>query len=701
MLELLAPAGSFEAVIAAVQNGADAVYLGMDAFNARRGAKNFTEEALARAAEYCHVRGVKVYVTLNTLVTDRELHLVERVAKTVSRAGADAVIVQDLGVIRVIQQALPEMPIHASTQMSIHNLDGVRRAKELGAKRVILGRELSMAHIAYIAQRTDMEIEVFAHGALCMCYSGQCYMSAAIGARSGNRGLCAQPCRLDYSLDGIAGAYLSLKDLSLVDHLETLETCGVTSLKLEGRMKRPEYVAVVTRIYSELMQEMRGPTEGERKRLAEAFSREGFTDAYFKGEKGPEMMGVRTEENKRTPRFFDGVKKDYSGGEYQRVPLRFYAMIQKGQPIRLAASDEDGNVIRSEGPYPEAAITRAVTAGQIEASLVKTGGTPYFVQDVQVLIDPDLSVSAAQVNELRRETLAALTLQRATRPDRSEGIFRAGDPPPKREEPPQLNVSLLKAGQLTAEFLDLRPSLIYLPLGEILEQAETLRPYLEREGIRFSAILPQIIWDNERDEIKKQLFEVQALGITECLVGNMGHIEFAKKAGLTVRGDFGLNVFNAETLASYGAMGLQSATASFELKLAQIRDMGKAIDLELLAYGRLPLMITENCVLKNAKGDAACESCERAETVPLLTDRMGAAFPVIRETNCRNVILNSRKLFLADKAENYMDIGLWGVRLAFTTENSRECCQVLERYLELGNYEPGEFTRGLYTRGVE
>ena len=695
MLELLAPAGSPDAMVAAVQNGADAVYLGLGAFNARRGAKNFTEESFAGAAAYCRVRGCKVYVTLNVLATDRDLALTERLAKSVSRMGADAIIVQDLGVMRMLRQALPEMELHASTQMSVHNLDGVKRAAEAGATRVILARELSIAHIAYIAKHSPIELEVFVHGALCVGYSGQCYMSACIGGRSGNRGMCAQPCRLEYNLDGVSGAHLSLKDNRLVEHLATLEAAGVKSLKIEGRMKRPEYTAIVTRIYSDVLWEKRQPTAEEMDRLEAAFSRQGFTDAYLRGKKGPEMLGVRTEESKRQDKLFAETRKTYIDVENPRVPVKFYAVVKRGERMRFAVSDADGNVARIEGSVPEYAERREIEAVSIQAQLMKTGGTPYYCRDVEVMLDPGLYLSVAELNEARRDLLEELMRIRAEAPSHVEGIFRSGEPAPMRKVPPQLNVSLLKASQLTEEFAALKPSLVYMPIDEILGHEKELRPYLER--LKLVPILPRVILDNERDRLKEQLAQVKALGISQCLVGNMGHIDLARRAGFSVRGDFGMNVFNGETLKTLGEMGLSSATASFELNLAQIRDMDKPIDLELIAYGRVPLMVTETCVTQNVKG---CHKCDPGQAV-VLKDRKGATFPVVLEPGCRNVILNSRKLFLADREEDYMDIGLWGVRLSFTTENPRECQEVLKRYLCLGTYEPGEYTRGLYYRGVE
>ena len=294
MLELLSPAGSMESVRAAVQNGADAIYMGYGDFNARRNAKNFTREEFAQAVEYCHLRGCKVYLTLNTLLTDRELPQAAPCVADASAMGVDAVLVQDLGVLRMVRQVAPDLPVHASTQMTVHNLDGVRQMADFGMTRAVLSRELSRDAIAHICAHSPIEIEVFAHGALCMCYSGQCFLSSLIGGRSGNRGLCAQPCRLRYGWNGKAdGNPLSLKDMSLAGHLRELRKMGVACVKLEGRMKRPEYVAIVTGIYSAAIREDREPTAEEMTALADAFSRQGFTQGYYHGKPGPDMFGVR------------------------------------------------------------------------------------------------------------------------------------------------------------------------------------------------------------------------------------------------------------------------------------------------------------------------------------------------------------------------------------------------------------------------
>ncbi|HPE15576.1 MAG TPA: U32 family peptidase, partial [Oscillospiraceae bacterium] len=418
MLELLAPAGSPEAVTAAVQSGADAVYLGFGDYNARRNAKNFSQEEFVAAVSYCHIRGAKVYLTMNTLLSDRELPGAAEAIALASRTGLDAVLVQDLGAARMIRQSAPDLPIHASTQMTLHNLDGVKLAADLGMTRAVLSRELSRDQIAHICAHSPIEIEVFVHGALCMCYSGQCYFSSVIGGRSGNRGLCAQPCRMAYGWGLRPDAHpLSLKDMSLAGHMRELEEMGVACVKIEGRMKRPEYVAIVTAVYAAAIREKREPTEAELRRLSDAFSRQGFTDAYYRGEKGPEMFGVR-EEAPDTTALFSEVRNRYMNREAPRVPVRFYALAQKHEPVQVAAQDEQGHLFAVSGPVPEEARMRSLRDADFETHLKKTGGTPYDCQGVRAYVEPDLALPVSAINALRREALEGLSALRAKPPER-------------------------------------------------------------------------------------------------------------------------------------------------------------------------------------------------------------------------------------------------------------------------------------------
>ena len=694
MLELLSPAGSMEAVTAAVQNGADAVYLGYGDFNARRNAKNFTWDEAAAAVSYCHLRGCKVHLTLNTLLTDRELPGAAAVAAHASDIGVDAVIVQDLGVARMLRQTVPDLPIHGSTQMTIHSLDGVKACADLGMTRVVLGRELSRHHIAYICHPSPIESEVFAHGALCMCWSGQCFFSSVIGGRSGNRGLCAQPCRLKYGWGNQANEYpLSLKDLSMAGHLKELSEMGVACLKLEGRMKRPEYVAIVTGIYARAIKEGREPTPQEIEILAQAFSRQGFTDGYYMGQTGPDMFGTRQEE-KEPRELFAQARSTYENGENRKEPVRLYALIEEGEPAQVAAEDHQGHVARVEGPVPEAARNVPLTREKVEGQLQRTGGTPYACEKATAKVGEGLSLPLSALNDLRRRCLEELSTQRQVLPQRRKEPFRPGVRYENPKLPPVFTVSLRTAEQFSEELLKLGPALLYLPADEAAANPDLVRR-CQAAKVPLAVVMPRICTDKELPQLEQDLVALRNLGVTQALAGNLGSIRRASQLGFQVRGDFGLGAYNSQTMKELKRLGLISATASFELKLAQIRDLSKTIPTEFVAYGRLPLMIMENCIIHNHSGQHTCNN------VNLLTDRKGERFPVVKAWGCRNEIYNSKKVFLADKFADWQRLGLWGARLMFTTENAAECVQVLERYLSQGRYQPNDYTRGLYYRDVE
>ena len=696
MLELLSPAGSPEGVVAAVQNGADAIYLGFGDFNARKNAKNFTYDEFGRALEYCRVRGVKTYLTLNTLASDRELPSIAERAKEACRLGIDAIIVQDLGAMRAVRQAAPEVPLHASTQMSVHNLEGVKMAAAMGFKRVVAARELSRKKLLYICRNSPIEIEVFVHGALCMSYSGQCYMSAVIGRRSGNRGLCAQPCRMSYDSGGHAAEHpLSLKDNCLIRHLADLDAIGVKAVKIEGRMRRPEYAAIVTGIYSKVAHKGKTPTQDDLHALQKVFSRQGFTDGYYADRLGSGMFGMREDDDKPDSAILASTRKNYLNGEYQRVPVRFVGTIGIGKRVKIAAIDDRKNTAVVYGPVPEPAFHRALTTAVLQTQLHKTGGTPFLCVGVKGTVEPGLSLPVAAFNEMRRSLLADIHEQRKQVADREEGEFVPGEHVPGCEGPPLMTVSVMKADQLSKEMEELCPAIVYVPVTEFDSESAPLQSLLGNGSIEVVAALPRVIHDNERKKVSEMLSRAAELGVTDALVGNLGHILFARAHGMAVRGDFGLNAFNSETLRVLRDLGIKSATLSFELRLAEVRDMSKPIDTEMIVYGRLPLMITENCIVRNNAEVCTCNSFFG------LTDKQGAVFPVVPEPGCRNTVLNSKKLYMADKRRATAEIGLWAERLSFTTENALECVAVMKRYMGLSGDDPTGYTRGLFYRGVE
>ena len=723
MLEISSPAGSPEGVIAAVQNGADAVYLGFNEFNACLDVDNFTFDEFGRSLEYCRMRGVKTYLTLNTLASDNELPVIAHQAKEASRYGVDAVIIQDLGVMHAVKQAVPGLPLHASTRMNIHNLEGVKMAAAMGFSRVTVSRELSRKKLLHICRYSPIEIEIFVHGTLCMGYSGQCYMSALTGDESSNRGYCSRPCQLNYSTAGHTITYpLALKDGCLVRYLEDIEAIGVTSVKIEGRSRRPEYTALVTGIYSRAIRGEKSPSHEGIRMLQKSFARQGFTDGFYTDRRNADMLGVREEDKRSDTALFSATRKSYLNGEFQRVPIRFVGSIRSDKQVKLAAADDRKNAAVVYGPVPEQAFHKELTTAVLQTQLHKTAGTPFVCLGVKGSVEPGLTIPMSAFNEMRRELFADILEQRKPVQMRAEGEYTPSRLPfdevispeelnlevffptndrssteikPKGNALPAITVSLTGVNQLSKELEELRPKIIYIPVIELSYESPKLKSLVDNELLTVAVSLPRIIHDNEKKKIASMLEKARKLGISNALVSSIGHIQLAKKHGMTVRGDFGFNVYNSETLYVLEKLGLKSATLSFELPLSEIRGLSKPIDTELITYGRLPLMITESCIVRNSTDACTCDSFTG------LVDEQGALYPVEPDYGCRNVVLNSKKLFMADKRRTISSLGIWAERLYFTTENALECVTVLKRYMGLSDFTPQGFTRGMYYRQAE
>ena len=692
MLELLAPAGSMEALRAAVQNGANAVYLGCGTFNARQSAKNFTPQTLTEAVKYCHVRGVAVHLTLNTLVFDREMNELCELIRHAANSGVDAFIVQDLGVVQLCRQIAPHVPVHGSTQMTIHSLSGVQLCAAMGMTRVVLSRELSREEIRHICANSPIEIEVFGHGALCMCYSGQCYMSAMIGGRSGNRGRCAQPCRQSYGYTHWENKYpLSLKDNCLVHYVKDLEAMGVASIKLEGRMKRAEYVATVTAVYRKAIDEGT-VTPAMEQALMMAFNRQGFTDGYYTHHIDRDMFGIRLDQ-KEDPKFLQAARQSYETVDTPLVDIAFRGVVSTAGSS-LTVTDPDGNTCSVSGPMPEIARNLPLTGAMLAERLAKTGGTPYRCVEVRTNVEPGLILSAAAINAMRRDALNQLTALRARRelpplgkPQRIPEIKGTGLP--------GLTIQVTTREQLTPRLLGSETSMLYVPLHILMEDEKLLRTLIHRG--RVAAVLPRIAHYDELTALQGKLHFLRQQGVKDVLVGNLSHLLPCREAGMRIHGDFGLNIYNSRSLHTLKQLEFATATLSFEMTLPQIRDLSKLMPTQIIAYGRLPLMVTEHCLIKNRTGECTCHL-----GATKLTDKTGAEFPIIKDGNsCRSVLLNGKKLSWLDRQDDLNKLGLWAIRLNFTTENAREVDRVLEDYLNPAPFDPGACTRGLYLRGVE
>ena len=669
MCELLSPAGSWESMEAAVRTGADAVYLGVGSFNARRHAQNFSihkddASSLARAVAFCHARNVKVYVALNTLVLDREMEDALAIAKAACECGADALILQDRGLARRLRAMMPQMPLHASTQMTCHTPGGVRELMALGFSRVVLAREMSKAEIAACAD-LGCELEVFVHGALCMSVSGQCELSAMLGGRSGNRGLCAGPCRLPFAVGhrpAADEAALSLKDNSLYGHVDDLKALGIASLKIEGRMKRPEYVAAATAVLRDLLDGKR-PDMQVMEDLSAVFSRTGFTDGYFTGARDAEMFGKRRVEDIAPPAVLNRLARLYLR-ERQAVPIH---LTLTTTPLTLTVTDEDGHTV-TVSDLSAPVLDNALDAERVSAALAKTGGTPFTA----TVTACEAAVPLSAVNALRRQALEQLYEARC-----------AATPVPYTDTIPA-PVSLphgtlhgLVARVETLEQISGEADAWIVPLGK--------RPDVPVWGVE----IPRGMFGRE-ETVRRSLHKAVADGASFALCNTVGALSLCREAGLTpVAGAF-LHVTNRDSLSAVADDGFAAATVSFELSFPQMRFSERAGCVGLFAYGRQPLMLMRACPVSAAEGCLSCGGCGS------VVDRRDTTFPVRCAGECSE-LLNAVPLYLADilpqlPAHEFL-------YLHFTDEAPARVKRVLDQY-RTGGKPPAAFTRGLYKRGV-
>ena len=681
-IEVLAPAGGPESLTAAVHSGADAVYFGYGQFNARRNAQNFDQEAFAQAARFCRARGVKMYLTMNTLVYDKERSALLDTLELACQNGIDALIVQDLGVADLVRRAAPQMPLHASTQMTVHNVSGARELWEMGFSRVVLAREMSREEIAAVVQQVPVETEVFVHGALCMCVSGQCYMRSGIGERSGNRGLCAQPCRLPFTSGrGDSGYALSLKDLSLVQRVEELKKLGVTSFKIEGRMKRPEYVSAAVTAFRQAL----AGQKPDLRSLEAVFSRSGFTQGYFDARLGQQMFGIRQKEDVTAGQKVLRELEALGAKEYSRVPLVFDFTMKAGEPVCLQVSDGDGNTVQVTGAEPQPAQNRPTDEELVRRSLEKTGGTFYRAADCRCQLEEGLAFPVSQINALRREALEQLTARReAERPV----PFARVEPQPARRRcdgPPALRAQVRRWEQITPALAQ-RCELIAVPLEELLHQEQ-----LPDFAHKLAASLPRVTFGDDAAQLRPKLEELRLRGITHLTTPNIGSVRLGRELGFTLHGEFGLNLTNTDAAFAWKERGLADAVVSFELSLARARGLGGPLPLGVFAYGSQPLMITRNCPIR-IKG---CGSCRQQGT---LTDRKKQVFPVRCTQRQYSEVFNAHPLYLADRWEDFSDFAF--ALLYFTGESPKQVDQVLYQY-ETGHEPRQDITRGLYYRNVK
>ncbi|MBO5286971.1 MAG: U32 family peptidase [Clostridia bacterium] len=642
-IEILSPCGDNEALLSAISAGAGAVYFGINAFNARIRARNFTLETVREAVMLCHAHGVKAYVTLNIEVYERELPQLISCVGELYEAGVDALIVADFGVATLIKERYPDFELHGSTQCSVHSLDGVKRlAEDLNMKRVVLARELDYESIKYISQGTDTETEIFVHGAHCMSVSGQCLMSYAMGGRSGNRGECAQPCRLPYAICGKTSYPLSLKDMSLSSHVDKIIDTGASSLKIEGRMKGKEYVYGVTKIWSDLVRSRRNADFKENQTLKALFSRQGFTDGYFTGRINSSMLGVRTDKDKDTTSYVNVVIPPLD-----RVKIKMNAYLVAGQRARLTLTMGKRQV-SVYGDIVEKAINTPITEDEVKKNLAKLGATPLEAEEIKVEIEGEVMIRNSSINQLRRLGVEALLLPKR---ERSHSEYKPRKIASKWEKRRTCVFNRMEQIPSGYDYFDIR--FIYV---DRYEKSEAIN------GI----YLPPVILDREWEQIYPLMKRARADGVKYCLVSNIGQVDKARELGFELIADYRFNVFNTLSAQYLESLGFKGIILSPELTLPQLRDFkGYGV----IAYGKIPLMTTHKCVLKDTVG---CDKCRG-----YIKDRQGASLYTEGIFGHRCVIHNSVPIYMADKQGDIKD---YSCHFIFTDETRKECEGIIDAY---------------------
>lgn len=682
-IEVLAPAGSAECVKAAVRCGADAVYMGTKSFNARAKADNFSDDELKETVDYCHSHGADVHITMNTLISDVEIPAAKSMIERICESGADALILQDLGIGQLVRKSTDGIEMHASTQMSVQTVSGVRLLEELGFDRAVLPRELNKNEIKNIIDNTDIDIEAFVHGALCMSVSGQCYMSSMFGARSGNRGLCAQPCRLPFKAEGSEGYDLSLKDLSLVENVNELCGMGIASLKIEGRMKRPEYVAAA-------VTSVRNALDGKKdedidRKLRAVFSRSGFTQGYYESKLGKDMFGTRQKEDVTAAT--SGVLNELSrlyDKETPRIPVSFYLTVAEDEPISLSASAMGKTCFVSDEYIPEKAVNKPLSKENLEARIAKCGGTQFYAESVEIDLDEGLIVPASVINNLRREALQELDEQLRTVKAKRFTDNSAKMPEYTAENKLRFNIRVASLSQIPHDLRNVEN--LYIPL----DCEENLVEKVKKLPVKVGVEVPRGIFGAE-NRVKALLLKMKECGISIAYCGTLDALAIAREMDFEIHTGFSMNVFNSLSIGVLEGLGVKSITLSPELTLSKIAKTAGRAERGIIAYGRLPLMLTRNCPIRNGKTCAECKGDS------FLTDRMGMKFPVVCKMGASE-ILNSQPIYMGDRLDEIRNVDF--ITFYFTKEKREMCEAVLEAYRK-GKGVKGNFTRGLYYREVE
>ena len=692
MVELLAPAGSPEAVTAAVQSGADAVYLSFDELSGCRKTVNIPNSELESVVRYCRIRGCRVYLALNIPVREDEMQKAAGLALRAQRCGVDAIIVRDLGVFGVLRRLLPEMPLFADTRLGFYTPESAAIAERLGFRRIFLPSDLPHEEILRMAQ-CSIETAVWVQTPLCAAACGTCRMSAMAGRESAERGLCSELCRESYTLGGRWDTTpLSHKERCLLPECRSLIEAGVTCLAIGSRERRGEYVAAYTKLWATAARENRLPAERELERVERVFLPWGAAKKrLYECAEAPEPVDGEAEA------MYAELREEYTGHEARRVNVSFAVAAKDAHSSTVVGViDEDKNIAALEGPVPDENGNTELSEGALREIMYRTSGTPFRCTEVRVQVPEGerYRVHSLELDEVRRRLLYKLSEERAKLPERKEGTFPDAVKSAEAPRIPAINFSFQTAAQLTPEMAELHPACVYVPIELLCEKPELLKPFADN-GAEIIAALPAVLFgEKEEGSLRALLVKAYELGIRTVSAGNLGLAMMAGQEGFRIRGDLDLAVMNGYTLSSLAAAGFRSAMLSPELTLGDVRAMPKPMDTELVVYGRLPVMVTQTCLLKESAGRCSCT------TPGQMADTHGGVWPVTKHFGCRNTVWASRKLWLGDVTNEWIDLGLWAVRMCFSTESARECLEVANSYIQGTHYKPNGITRGLYYRGV-
>ncbi len=699
MPELVSPGSCPEMVAAAVHNGADAVYMGFGILGASNTRRGMTITEFAKSAEFCRVRGVKVYGLMNLFATDDEYEKIYDAAMHYNRLGADALIAQDLGVIRFLRQILPDMPIFGGQNLGVLDEQGVKICAAMGLKRLSLPVAVTRHEMSNLARDYSIELEATVHGPICMAFEGKCHMNSLFSDKPNSvPEHCGDFCRTQMVSDGRSfGSPMATRDICLFDKLGELQRSGIKAFRISGYSREPEYVAMVTGIYSRILRNGEMPNREELTVLKDAYSHSGFTEGFYNSPKGQgsSMIGGGGDGTKANPRYFSAMRRYYINNEYQRVPLKFVCQVKNGKPVQLAAMDDRNNIAMAEGQMPKPAFHKVLNPTILQTQLFKLGGTPFYCDGVRSQIDKEMYVTNEEIGELLKNITEEMREKRKIHTPRETRPYPAMTQKPNPTDAPVLTVSVTKAAQLGDMEQTSAPSVVYVPAAQMIKHINVVEPFLKNPQVQVVAALPNVLRDNDRLELQSVLENLRRVGVDTVQAESLSQIFWAKRMGFKVRGGLGLNVYNSRTLAVLESFGLESVVLPFDLNLHQIDGISKEIPVEMQVYGRMPLMTTESCFVKNRMGMCGCENFSG------LNDKNGLVYPVTREPDCGNTVYTPKKLFLGDRARDYSRIGVWGARLSFTTENPIECAAVLRRFKGDGEFRPQAVTRGLYYKFPE